>query len=150
MLESTPTTPTADTLSSELIVGIPLLLVLAGAGIAWFLYIARPDLPAVWRAKWGVLVTILEEKYYFDRFNDFFIAGGARLLGAGLWKIGDVALIDGLFVNGSARLVGWTSTVIRRIQSGYIYHYAFAMIIGILLLLTVWLFGSATSAVRPL
>jgi NADH-quinone oxidoreductase subunit L len=129
---------------------LPFWLALAGAGIAWFLYIVRPDLPAVWRAKWGVLVTILEEKYYLDRFNDWFFAGGARLLGMGLWKIGDVGLIDGLFVNGSARLVGWTSTVIRRIQSGYIYHYAFAMIIGILLLLTVWLFGSASGAAQPL
>ncbi len=95
------------------------------------------------RAKWGVAVTVLEEKYGFDRFNDWFFAGGARLFGSGLWKIGDVALIDGLFVNGSARLVGWGSTVIRQFQSGYIYHYAFAMIIGILLLMSVWLLGSA-------
>ena len=117
---------------------LPFLLALAGAGVAWFIYIARPDLPPVLRAKWGVLVTVLEEKYYFDRFNDWFFAGGARLLGNGLWKIGDVALIDGLFVNGTARLVGWSSTVIRQVQSGYIYHYAFAMIIGILLLMSVW------------
>ena len=122
---------------------LPFLLALAGAGIAWFIYIARPDLPPVLRAKWGVLVTVLEEKYYFDRFNDWFFAGGARLLGNGLWKIGDVALIDGLFVNGSARLVGWSSQLIRQFQSGYIYHYAFAMIIGILVLMSVWLLGVA-------
>ena len=122
---------------------LPFLLALAGAGIAWFIYIARPDLPPVLRAKWGVLVTVLEEKYYFDRFNDWFFAGGARLLGNGLWKIGDVALIDGLFVNGSARLVGWSSRLIRQFQSGYIYHYAFAMIIGILVLMSVWLLGVA-------
>ena len=121
---------------------LPFWLALAGAAIAWFIYIVRPDLPPVLRAKWGVLVTILEEKYGFDRFNDWFFAGGARLLGNGLWKIGDVLLIDGLFVNGSARLVGWSSTVIRKLQSGYIYHYAFAMIIGILLLMSAWLLGS--------
>ncbi len=119
---------------------LPFWFALAGAGIAWFIYIARPDLPPVLRAKWGVLVTVLEEKYYFDRFNDWFFAGGARLLGGGLWKIGDVALIDGLFVNGSARLIGWSSTVIRQFQSGYIYHYAFTMIIGVLLLMTAWIF----------
>ena len=74
---------------------------------------------------------MLEEKYGFDRFNDWFFAGGARLFGNGLWKFGDVLLIDGLLVNGAARVVGWSSTVIRKLQSGYIYHYAFAMIIGI-------------------
>ena len=121
---------------------LPFWLALSGAAIAWFLYIVRPDLPGVLRAKWGVLVTILEEKYYFDRFNDFFFAGGARLLGNGLWKIGDVMLIDGLFVNGAARVVGWSSTVIRKLQSGYIYHYAFVMIIGILLLMSAWFLRS--------
>jgi NADH-quinone oxidoreductase subunit L len=125
---------------------LPFWLALAGAGIAWFIYIVRPELPAVLRAKWGALVTVLEEKYYFDRFNDWFFAGGARLFGNGLWKIGDVALIDGLFVNGSARLVGWSSTVIRKVQSGYIYHYAFAMIFGILLLMSVWLLASIVFA----
>jgi NADH-quinone oxidoreductase subunit L len=122
---------------------LPFWLALAGAGIAWFIYIARPDLPPVLRAKWGVAVTVLEEKYGFDRFNDWFFAGGARLVGNVLWKFGDILLIDGLFVNGAARLVGWSSALIRRMQSGYIYHYAFAMIIGILLLMSVWLLGSA-------
>ncbi|NBR27907.1 MAG: NADH-quinone oxidoreductase subunit L, partial [Betaproteobacteria bacterium] len=100
------------------------------------------DLPAVLRAKLGFIVRILDEKYYFDRFNDWFFAGGARGLGGALWKIGDVAIIDGFFVNGSARVIGWGSTVIRQFQSGYIYHYAFAMIIGILLLLSLLLSGS--------
>ncbi len=120
---------------------LPFWLALAGASIAWFIYIVRPDLPPVLRARWGGLVTMLEEKYYLDRFNDWFFAAGARLVGNGLWKFGDVLLIDGLFVNGAARVVGWSSTVIRQLQSGYIYHYAFAMIIGILLLMSVWLLG---------
>jgi NADH-quinone oxidoreductase subunit L len=121
------------------VTSLPFWLALAGAGIAWFIYIARPDLPGVLRAKWGVLVTVLEEKYGFDRFNDWFFAGGARLVGNLLWKVGDVLIIDGLFVNGTAKLVGWTSTVIRKVQSGYIYHYAFAMIFGVFLLISLWL-----------
>ena len=118
---------------------LPFWLAISGAAAAWYLYIVRPDLPAVLRAKARFFVTILDEKYGFDRFNDWFFAGGARLLGAGLWQRGDVGVIDGWFVNGSARVIGWSAGVIRRIQSGYIYHYAFAMIIGLLLLLSVLL-----------
>ncbi|MDP2706277.1 MAG: NADH-quinone oxidoreductase subunit L [Burkholderiales bacterium] len=118
---------------------LPFWLAIAGAAAAWVFYIARPDLPAVLRGKARFFVTILDEKYGFDRFNDWFFAGGARALGTGLWQRGDVGIIDGWFVNGSARMVGWSAGVIRRVQSGYIYHYAFAMIIGLLLLLTVLL-----------
>ena len=117
---------------------LPLWLAVAGAAAAWFLYIVRPDLPAVLREKLRVPVRILEEKYGLDRFNDWFFAGGARRIGTGLWKGGDVTVIDGV-VNGSANTVGWTAQVIRHIQSGYIYHYAFAMIAGTLLLLTLLL-----------
>jgi len=115
---------------------LPFWFALAGLAAAWYLYIARPDLPRVLRGKARLLVTILMEKYGFDRFNDWFFAGGARSLGNGLWKGGDVAVIDGVLVDGSARAVGWFAQVIRSLQSGYIYHYAFAMIIGILVLLT--------------
>ena len=120
---------------------LPFWFAFAGFAAAWFLYIARPDLPRVLRRRAGVLVTILMEKYGFDRFNDWFFAGGARLLGGGLWKGGDVAVIDGVMVNGSARAVGWMAAVIRYLQSGYIYHYAFAMIIGMLVLLTMIFIG---------
>jgi NADH-quinone oxidoreductase subunit L len=120
---------------------LPFALALAGAGTAFYLYIINPALPAVLRGKLAIIVNILDQKYYLDRFNDWFFAGGARAIGGGLWKIGDVAIIDGFFVNGSARVVGWASTVIRQFQSGYIYHYAFAMIIGILLLLSLLLSG---------
>ncbi len=115
---------------------LPFWLAVAGAATAWFLYIVRPELPAKLRRQWGFVVTILMEKYGLDRFNDWFFAGGSRALGMGLWKGGDVAIIDNVMVNGSARLVGWFASVIRHVQSGYIYHYAFAMIIGVLLLLT--------------
>src|SRR5471030_715388 len=117
---------------------LPFWFALAGAATAWYLYIARPDLPAVLRRKAGVLVTILEEKYGFDRFNDWFFAGGARALGGALWKIGDVAIIDGFMVNGTARVVGWLGGMVRLFQSGYIYQYAFTMIIGVFVLLTWW------------
>lgn len=113
----------------------PFWLALAGIAAAIVLYLMRPDLPAVIKGKVGYLYTILERKYGFDEFNDWFFAGGARLVGGGLWKGGDVAVIDG-FINGSARAVGWIAAVIRNLQSGFIYHYAFAMIIGILVLLT--------------
>jgi NADH-quinone oxidoreductase subunit L len=120
---------------------LPFWLAVAGAGTAWFIYIVRPELPAQLRRRWGVVVTILMDKYGFDRFNDWFFAGGVRALGTGLWKGGDVAVIDNVMVNGSARLVGWFAAVVRQVQSGYIYHYAFAMIIGVLLLLTLAYMG---------
>jgi NADH-quinone oxidoreductase subunit L len=120
---------------------LPFWLALAGAATAWVLYIARPELAAVVRARAGVLATVLEEKYYFDRFNDWFFAGGARKLGTALWRWGDVTVIDGLMVNGSARLIRWFAGVVRWIQSGLIYHYAFFMIIGVVALL--WLFSNA-------
>lgn len=119
--------------------GLPFWLTLAGAVSAWYLYIVRPDLRAVLHRKARFMVTILDEKYGFDRFNDWFFAGGARLLGNGLWQRGDVTVIDGFFVNGSARVVGWCAAVIRRVQSGFLYDYAFAMIIGLLLLLSAWI-----------
>jgi NADH-quinone oxidoreductase subunit L len=117
---------------------LPFWLALGGAVTAWFLYIKRPDLPAVLKKKFGVLATILERKYGLDEFNDWFFAGGARLLGRGLWKGGDQMLIDGVMVNGSARLVGWVASVVRLFQSGHIYQYAFSMIFGVFVLLTLW------------
>ena len=115
---------------------LPFWLAASGAATAWFLYIMRPDLPAVIKKKSGVLATILEEKYGFDRFNDWFFAGGARLIGRGLWKGGDEVLIDGVMVNGSASVVGWISGLVRLIQSGRLYRYAFGMVFGALALLT--------------
>jgi len=115
---------------------LPFWLAVAGVGTAYYLYMVRRDLPQKIREKAGILYAILEDKYGFDRFNDWFFAGGARLLGGKLWRWGDVAAIDGLLVNGSARLVGRIAAVVRNLQSGYIYHYAFAMIIGVALLAT--------------
>lgn len=96
----------------------------------------RPDIPAFIKQRCSVLYCILENKYGFDSFNDKFFAAGSRWLGNKLWQIGDVRLIDGAIVNGTARLIGRLSGIVRHLQSGLIYHYAFAMIIGAFLLLT--------------
>jgi NADH-quinone oxidoreductase subunit L len=101
-----------------------------------YLYLLRPDLPGVIRDKVGFLYTILERKYGFDEAYQWLFGDGAVRFGTGLWKGGDVAVIDGVFVDGSARAVGWVAAMIRTLQSGFIYHYAFAMIIGVLVLLT--------------
>ncbi|MFZ5581717.1 MAG: NADH-quinone oxidoreductase subunit L [Pseudomonadota bacterium] len=113
-------------------------LAFSGVALSWFFYMKRPDIPAAIKARFSGIYTLLDNKYYFDKFNEMVFAGGARLLGRGLWKGGDVALIDGLLVNGSARLVGAIASVVRFFQSGYIYHYAFTMIIGVFVLLTLW------------
>ncbi len=111
-------------------------LAFSGVALSWFFYLKRPDIPAAIKARVEPIYTLLDNKYYFDKFNEVFFAGGARWLGRGLWKGGDMALIDGLIVNGSARLVGWVATLVRFFQSGHIYHYAFTMIIGVCALLT--------------
>jgi NADH-quinone oxidoreductase subunit L len=120
---------------------LPFWLALAGAGTAWFFYMKRPDIPEAIKQRFSLVYTVLERKYGFDEFNDWFFAGGARLLGRSLWRGGDVAVIDGFFVNGTAHLIGWFSTIIRHLQSGYIYHYAFAMIIGVFVLMTLFVKG---------
>ena len=126
-------------MAAEGIKGLPFVLAAAGVATAWFLYLIRPDLPAVIRARCAWLYELLDQKYYFDRFNDWFFAGGARLLGGSFWKQGDVAVIDGVLVNGTAHLVGRIAQVVRRLQSGFIYHYAFVMLVGIALMLFAFL-----------
>ena len=123
------------------LVTAPFWLAACGIAAAVFLYVIRPDLPAVIRRRSGFLYTLLERKYGFDEAYQFLFGDGAVRFGTGLWKGGDVAVIDGVMVNGSARLVGWFAALARYLQSGYIYHYAFAMIIGILLLLTMAFIG---------
>ena len=115
---------------------LPFWLAVAGVGSAYYLYMVNPALPQMIRERFNILYVILEKKYGFDDFNDWFFAGGARLLGGRLWRWGDVMAIDGALVNGSARLVGRIANVVRHLQSGFIYHYAFAMLVGVLLLAT--------------
>jgi NADH-quinone oxidoreductase subunit L len=116
----------------------PFWLAMAGVGLAYYLYVVNPALPAKLRKQFSGIVAVLEEKYYFDRFNDFFFAGGARKLGEGLFRYGDRAVIDGAFVNGSANGIGLLASLMRHLQTGYIYHYAFVMVAGVLAFLT-WL-----------
>ena len=110
-------------------------LMIAGLVVAWYCYLINPKVPAAIQRNLAGLNTLLNNKYYADWFNEQIIARGARCLGRGLWQGGDRAMIDG-FINGSARVVGWTAAIGRLVQSGFIYHYAFAMIIGIMALIT--------------
>ncbi len=115
----------------------PFWMALAGVVTAWYFYMKRPDIPATIKQRCSVIYNILDRKYGFDEFNDWFFAGGARGASRFLWKFGDVAIIDGIMVNGTARLIGAFSGVMRKLQTGYIYHYAFSMIIGVFVLLTI-------------
>ena len=117
-------------------IGLPFWLALAGVVVAWFFYLVRPSIPDAILARTGWLYRLLDNKYYLDRINEVVFAAGARRLGTGLWQRGDQSVIDGAVVNGSARIVGWFAGVVRTLQTGYIYHYAFAMIIGVLALMS--------------
>jgi len=116
----------------------PFLLAVAGLATAWYLYLRRPELPAAIRQRLSLLYTVLDRKYGCDEFNEFFFAGGGRRIGRLFWRAGDVTVIDGAMVNGTARGIGWIAARIRHMQSGFLYHYAFAMILGLLLLLLVF------------
>jgi len=115
--------------------GLPLYLAGAGVISAWYIYMKNPSIADAFRHKFNFIYNLLDQKYYFDRFNQIVFAGTSRAIGQLLWRLGDALLIDGLFVNGSAKLVGWFSGVIRHVQTGYLNHYAFAMISGLILLL---------------
>ncbi|GEC94582.1 NADH-quinone oxidoreductase subunit L [Zoogloea ramigera] len=117
---------------------LPFILAMSGVAVAWLFYMKMPAIPAAIMKTFKPIHTLLENKYYFDKFNEIFFAGGARLLGRGLWKVGDQTLIDGMAVNGSAKLVGVIAQLTRLFQSGHIYQYAFSMIVGVFVLLTFW------------
>ena len=119
----------------------PFWLALSGVALAYYMYMVNPALPAAIKRNCQPIYTLLENKYYLDWFNENVLARGTRALGTGLWKVGDQKVIDGVLVNGSWKVVGWVSSIVRRLQSGYIYHYAFGMIIGVFVLMTwfVWL-----------
>jgi NADH-quinone oxidoreductase subunit L len=115
----------------------PFFLALAGIVSAWYLYLVNPRLPARIAAALGPVYTLLVNNYYFDRFNELVFANGARRIGELFSDVGDGKIIEGV-VNGAARMVGWWGTMLRQMQSGYVYHYAFTMIIGLFALLTWW------------
>ncbi len=117
---------------------LPCFLALAGVVSAWYLYMKRPDQVAHIKTKMQQLgiLKVLENKYYFDQFNQRFFAEGSVHLGNQLWKWVDAGFIDGFFVNGSAQLASWSGGLLRKIQTGYLYHAAFAMVIGLVTLMT--------------
>jgi NADH-quinone oxidoreductase subunit L len=115
--------------------GIPFALAMTGIVMAWYLYLMRPQLPDQLRARLNFIYWALSSKYGFDRFNEIVFAGGARRIGQVFSQFGDRILIDGFIVNGTARVVGTVAQLARYLQSGYLFHYAFAMILGLLLLI---------------
>jgi NADH-quinone oxidoreductase subunit L len=120
---------------------LPLWLAIAGVVTSYVFYMMYPAIPAAIKRAAQPVYTLLENKYYLDWINENILARGARMLGTGLWKVGDQALIDGAVVNGSWKLVGLFSGLVRKAQSGYLYHYALIMILGVFVLMTyfVWL-----------
>jgi len=119
---------------------LPFWLALAGVITAYVFYMVAPQIPATLAKVLRPLIVIGENKYYLDWFNEKVLAAGARLIGRIFWKVGDVALIDGLVVNGSAKLVGLIGSLTRLFQTGYLYHYALVMILGVLALMTWFVF----------
>jgi NADH-quinone oxidoreductase subunit L len=119
----------------------PFWLALSGVVVSWYMYLINPAVPAFFARVLRPLIVVLENKYFLDWINENILAHGARMLGTGLWQVGDRTLIDGLLVNGSWKVVGWVAGVVRWFQSGYLYHYALVMILGVFMLMTyfVWL-----------
>jgi NADH-quinone oxidoreductase subunit L len=117
------------------LISAPLWFAAAGVATAWFFFLKRPELADETARRFRLLYRILCDKYYFDWFNENVLVPLARGIGTGLWKGGDQGLIDGAMVNGTAEGVGWFGGVLRRVQSGYLYSYAFWMIIGLAVLL---------------
>jgi NADH-quinone oxidoreductase subunit L len=131
----------APQMAAHAIGTLPLWLAIAGVALAYVFYMLKPEWPAAIKRTFMPVFNLLENKYYLDWINENILARGARALGSGLWKVGDQTIIDGFFVNGSWKLVGWVSGIVRKAQSGYLYHYALVMILGIFVLMTyfVWL-----------
>ncbi|RZL03015.1 MAG: NADH-quinone oxidoreductase subunit L [Rubrivivax sp.] len=119
---------------------LPFWLALGGVVTAFVFYMVAPQIPAFFARVLRPLIVIGENKYFLDWFNENVLAAGARLLGRGLWKIGDQTIIDGFAVNGSAKLVGLISSLVRLFQTGYLYHYALVMILGVFALMTWFVF----------
>ena len=119
----------------------PFWLAVAGVALSYYMYMVNPAVPTAIKKACMPIFTLLENKYYLDWINENILARGARALGTGLWKGGDQMLIDGAVVNGSWKLVGWIAGLVRRMQTGYVYHYALVMLLGVFALMTwfVWL-----------
>jgi NADH-quinone oxidoreductase subunit L len=119
----------------------PFWLALAGVALSYYMYMVNPALPGAIKRRVEPIYKLLENKYYMDWFNENVLAPAARGLGLALWKVGDQAVIDGAVVNGSWRIVGWVSGLVRKVQTGFLYDYALTMVLGVFVLMTyfVWL-----------
>jgi len=128
-------------LATHGLMAAPFWLALSGVASAYYLYMVNPSLPEAIKQRMSSIYKLLDNKYYMDWFNENILAAGARGLGVVLWKVGDQAIIDGACVNGSWRIVGWFSGVVRKVQTGYLYDYALTMVLGVFVLMTyfVWL-----------
>jgi NADH-quinone oxidoreductase subunit L len=115
---------------------VPFWFAFAGVFTAWWFYLKQPSIPAAFARIFAPLIRVMENKYYMDWFNEKVLAAGARLLGRGLWKGGDTAVIDGFLINGSANTVGRIAQWSRLLQSGYLYFYALVMLLGLFGLMT--------------
>ncbi len=123
----------------------PFWLALAGVAMSYYMYIINPALPAAVKRMFLPIYTLLENKYYLDWFNENVLARGARALGSLLWE-NDKKVIDGTLVNGSWKVVGLMSSITRKLQTGYLYHYAFSMILGVFVLLAYFVSGPEIAA----
>jgi NADH-quinone oxidoreductase subunit L len=112
--------------------GLPFFLAMGGLAVAAYVYLYNPSIADWIKARFGVVYDVLDRKYGFDEFNQAVFAAGSRALGGALWQGGDRAVIDGVIVDGSAKAVGWLAGVVRHLQTGYLYHYAIAMILGLI------------------
>jgi NADH-quinone oxidoreductase subunit L len=130
------------------LMSLPFFLALAGVVLSYVFYLVRPSVPAALKERFSLLYRILENKYYMDWFNENVIAPFARLVGQGLWKGGDAGLIDGVLIDGSARAVGGFASVVRLVQTGYLYWYALVMILGVLGLMTWQLWPTLQAALK--
>ena len=126
----------AGSMALHALTTLPFWLALAGVASAWWFYLKQPAIPAAIKARFAWLYRLLDNKYYLDWFNEHVLAAAARQTGMGLWKGGDVGLIDGALVNGSARAVGALAQLTRRLQSGHLYWYALVMSLGVFGLMT--------------
>lgn len=120
----------------------PFWLAMGGLGSAYFIYMKKPVIARMAYDKLRPIHTLLDKKYFADEFNMAVFAGGAIALGKGLWSAGDRMLIDGLMVNGTGKFTAWIATFVRKLQSGYLYHYAFSIIIGVLAIMSWLIFGA--------
>ena len=122
------------------LMSLPFALAASGVISAYLLYMVWPAVPVKIASALRPLIVIGENKYFLDWFNEHVLAAGARQVGRALWRIGDVLLIDGALVNGSAKLVGLVGSMVRLLQTGYLYHYALVMILGVFALMTWFMF----------